>query len=56
MNGDKPQSSRCEKRRYDALGAMLALTKIRGRRKGTYTEKRKYWCEQCKAYHLTSQP
>jgi hypothetical protein len=45
----------CSKRKYDKIGAMLAIAKIQN--KGNYNrhECRYYFCNKCKAYHLTSQ-
>ena len=48
----------CNKRRFDRIGADLALIDIRRRRrrqKQRRGETRRYWCETCRAYHLTSQ-
>ena len=49
-----PLVGRCYKRRYDKIGAKLALAAIRKRRNGWKTEQRSYWCDECKSYHLTS--
>lgn len=48
----------CKKRKYkDKLSAMFALsqTKRRGNYQPLRNEKRIYYCENCKAWHLTSQ-
>ena len=48
----------CHKVKYhDKIAVMFALSKCKfSQRKGNHKreEKRFYWCEQCKAYHLTS--
>jgi hypothetical protein len=41
----------CTKKKYDKIGAMMALSSLMVRDKG---EKRIYFCKQCDAYHLTS--
>jgi hypothetical protein len=45
----------CRKRRYDRLGAMLALAECKNGKKGSRCERAYYWCPECRAYHLTSQ-
>lgn len=46
----------CTKRKYkDRIAAMFALSQCRARyRKGNRQEKRIYFCDKCKAWHLTS--
>lgn len=39
--------------RYDRLGSMMALAKLREKRGGD-GERRAYLCHQCKGWHLTS--
>ncbi|MEW6646533.1 MAG: hypothetical protein AB1450_05000 [Pseudomonadota bacterium] len=43
----------CGKVPYDKAGAIRALVKLKQRRHGGMTERRHYWCQQCRAYHLT---
>lgn len=43
----------CGKVSYDHAGAIKALVKLRSRRGGKKVERRSYWCQQCRAYHLT---
>lgn len=47
---------KCNKRKFkDKIAAMFALSQCRARiNKGNRQEKRIYFCEKCKAYHLTS--
>lgn len=49
---------RCKKRRFDEIGAKLALSTIARRDNASRpkTESRYYFCKSCKAYHLTSAP
>jgi hypothetical protein len=47
----------CTKRRYKRrLDAKIGMMSASGKhdRKGKPTEKRVYWCPECKALHLTS--
>lgn len=48
---------KCKKRKYDKIGVMFALQDcIRRSNIGQKRrmETRYYWCDECKAYHLTS--
>lgn len=46
----------CTKRRYrDRVAAELALATIRRRDDGKHVERRIYFCDDCHAFHLTSQ-
>lgn len=48
----------CHKKKYDKIGAMLALSSCqKSERFGNHNrqETRFYYCDECKAYHLTSQ-
>ena len=48
--------NRCRKLKYKTWQeAELALIKIKIDRKGRRPEKRWYWHDDCKSYHLTSQ-
>ena len=44
---------RCKKVKFDELGAKMALAKAI-HRGGKREECRYYYCELCRAYHLTS--
>jgi hypothetical protein len=46
----------CQKRKFDELGARLALARCKKSRGGHRMERRYYRCEKCGAFHLTSQP
>lgn len=47
---------KCNKIKYDKLGAMLALVSCKSKKAKSYRlEKRYYYCKFCKAYHLTKQ-
>jgi len=47
----------CNKKRYDKIGAMLALVKCMSSRNRFHNwkrqEKRIYYCKECHAWHLT---
>ena len=45
----------CKKKRYDKIGAQLALATCKNKSSGHRIEKRLYYCKHCKGYHLTSQ-
>lgn len=49
----KRKSKPCRKKRYDLIGAMLALATIDTTR--SRAEQRIYYCRRCRAWHLTSQ-
>lgn len=59
VNEFESQSStmkKCNKIKYDKLGAMLALASCKSKKAKSYRlEKRYYYCKFCKAYHLTKQ-
>lgn len=45
----------CKKRRFDKIGAMMALANNDRRKKlAQRKERRMYFCRECNAYHLTS--
>ena len=47
----------CNKKKYkDKISVMFALSQCKrvGRSKGKRNECRFYFCDECKAYHLTS--
>jgi len=46
----------CHKKSFDKIGAMLILSKVKSSRNSNFNrrEKRYYFCNQCKSYHLTS--
>lgn len=45
---------KCNKVKYDKIGAMLALASCKSRKAKSYRlERRYYYCKLCKAYHLT---
>ena len=46
----------CTKRRYDKVGAMIALagTDFASNRNSKRHECRMYFCDSCRAWHLTS--
>lgn len=46
----------CRKRKFDEMGAMLAVTQAKHSRNKTRREIRYYWCVVCNAFHLSSQP
>jgi len=46
---------RCRKKCFDKIGAMLAVAEAKHSPDTRRLEERYYWCEQCRAYHLTSQ-
>lgn len=46
-------SRKCRKKRFDRLGAMLALAEAQ--RRPQRGETRIYYCDRCRAWHLTSQ-
>lgn len=50
-------ASRCTKARYRTnLDAKIALAKVGARRDNSHEESRTYYCDECKAYHLSSKP
>ena len=49
--------TKCNKKKFDKIGAMLALAKANKLASGgnfNRREHRIYYCEHCKAWHLTS--
>lgn len=47
----------CGKTKYSASDADRALRRIWQRRRHTrHVEQRRYWCDGCRAYHLTRIP
>lgn len=45
----------CNKKKYDRIGAMIALANTKSEYASTKrNEKRYYYCKECNAYHLTS--
>lgn len=44
----------CDKRKYDKIGAMFALSQTMKSQNHKRMEKRIYYCEECKSWHLTS--
>ena len=47
----------CQKRKFDKLGAMIALSMCRRGSAGwKRRELRMYYCSRCNAWHLTSKP
>jgi len=50
------QNKKCQKKKFDKIGAMLVLAKIKrpGQKNFSRKEKRYYYCTECKTYHLTS--
>jgi len=46
----------CRKRRFDRIGAMLAIAESVASKYNKRMENRFYWCPKCKYYHLTSTP
>lgn len=52
------QLAKCEKRRFDEVGAKLALAGIahRDNPNRTHSERRAYYHTPCDAWHLTSMP
>lgn len=46
---------KCKKRKFDKIGAMIALSMCKSGRSGwKRRELRMYYCSTCKAFHLTS--
>lgn len=47
----------CKKKKYkDKLSVMIALANCQSKGNSKRMETRYYWCEECKAYHLTKMP
>jgi hypothetical protein len=46
----------CNKKRFDKIGAMLAVAKAKNSPNSKRQENRYYLCSNCGSYHLTSQP
>lgn len=46
---------KCNKKKYDHISAMLALAKVKHLPEGKRMERRQYFCNFCKAFHLTSE-
>lgn len=40
--------------RYGRIGALYALVKLQSQKKVGHTERRSYFCEHCRSWHLTS--
>ena len=51
----KEDTVECWKKKYDKIGAMMALSRCVSNRKGRRREKRYYKCQHCGSYHLTSE-
>ena len=48
------QNTKCTKIKYrDKLSAMIALASCTSKHNKKRLETRFYWCDKCKAYHLT---
>lgn len=47
---------KCDKIKFDNIGAMLIIANAKKRTQKSFNrrEKRKYYCEECKAWHTTS--
>ncbi len=45
----------CKKRKFDKIAAMLVVANAQRSRLSKRQERRTYWCDDCKAYHTTSQ-
>ena len=45
----------CNKIKYDKIGAMFALSQTMKSKSHKRMEKRIYYCNECKAWHLTSE-
>lgn len=45
--------NKCGKNSYNRLRAMLVLSRVNKHKNNKRQECRKYWCDICKAYHLT---
>ncbi len=46
---------KCNKIKYDKLGAMLALASCKSKKAKSYRLEKRYYYKFCKAYHLTKQ-
>lgn len=46
----------CKKRKFDKIGAMLAIAEAVANKYNKRMENRFYLCNRCKHYHLTSTP
>lgn len=46
----------CNKKKFDKLGAKIAVAMAKGSGKQYRREKRYYYCTDCRAWHLTSKP
>lgn len=46
--------NKCGKNSYNRLRAMLVLSRVNNKYSGNKRQEcKKYWCDICKAYHLT---
>jgi len=45
----------CKKKRFDIIGAKLAISGALNSVKKNRLETRYYYCRKCKSYHLTKQ-
>ena len=45
----------CKKRKFDKIAAMLVIANAQRSRLSKRQERRIYWCDDCNAYHVTSQ-
>jgi hypothetical protein len=45
----------CHKRRFDEVGAKMVIAAAKHSKDSKRQEVRYYWCQACKAYHVTSQ-
>lgn len=43
----------CSKRKFDRIGAALAIGIARRSKSRKRLESRSYWCAECRAWHLT---
>lgn len=45
----------CRKKKFDLIGAKIALSKALNSVNKKRREERYYYCKRCKSYHLTSE-